>query len=90
MTLGVWPERPPPLFLGGMTTFALATIAQYQLVWNVSPALHSPLISVTNAISDLVSVGGMCFMGGGLVPTNATEALAGTAVLGMQCISFLP
>lgn len=54
----------PPVFLGGMTTFALATIVGYQLVWNVTPALHSPLMSVTNAISGLVIVGGMCFMGG--------------------------
>jgi NAD(P) transhydrogenase len=70
----------PPVFLAGMTTFALATIVGYQLVWNVSPALHSPLMSVTNAISGLVVVGGMCFMGGGYYPTNAAQTLAAAAV----------
>lgn len=79
LTLGVGCSAPP-IFLGGMTTFALATIVGYQLVWNVSPALHSPLMSVTNAISGLVIVGGMCFMGGGLLPTNAAQALAAAAV----------
>eukprot|EP00669_Euglena_mutabilis_P000198 TRINITY_DN1026_c0_g1_i1.p1 TRINITY_DN1026_c0_g1~~TRINITY_DN1026_c0_g1_i1.p1 ORF type:complete len:1084 (+),score=253.67 TRINITY_DN1026_c0_g1_i1:37-3288(+) len=78
VTLGIGCSAPP-VFLGGMTTFALATIVGYQLVWNVSPALHSPLMSVTNAISGLVIVGGMCFMGGGYFPTNAAQALAAAA-----------
>ena len=78
-TLGVGMSAPP-VFFAGMTTFALATIVGYQLVWSVTPALHSPLMSVTNAISGLVVVGGMCFMGGGYLPSSAAQALAAAAV----------
>ena len=51
--LGVGLSAPPPVFLGGITTFALATIVRYQSVWNVSPALHSPLMGIA---ASLVSV----------------------------------
>ena len=47
----------------------------------VTHALHSPLMSVTNAISGLTVVGGMVLVGGGLVPTNMAQVLAATAVL---------
>lgn len=49
-------------------------------VWGVTPALHSPLMSVTNAISGLTAVGGMVLAGGGILPSNTAQALAGTAV----------
>jgi H+-translocating NAD(P) transhydrogenase len=49
-------------------------------VWGVTPALHSPLMSVTNAISGLTAVGGMVLAGGGLLPSTTAQALAGTAV----------
>jgi len=42
-----------------MATFALAGLAGYQVVWGVAPALHSPLMAVTNAISGLTALGGM-------------------------------
>ena len=51
----------------------------YHTVWSVSPALHSPLMSVTNAISGITAVGGLLLMGGGYYPTNITEALAASA-----------
>lgn len=47
----------------------------------VTHALHSPLMSVTNAISGLTVVGGMVLVGGGLLPGNVTQALAAVAVL---------
>lgn len=44
-----------PLFMGNVFTFALAGLIGYRTVWGVSPALHSPLMSVTNAISGELS-----------------------------------
>ena len=44
-----------------------------QTVWGVTPALHSPLMSVTNAISGLTAVGGMVLMGGGLLPSTSSQ-----------------
>lgn len=40
-----------PLFMSNAFTFALASLIGYRVVWGVTPALHSPLMSVTNAIS---------------------------------------
>jgi NAD(P) transhydrogenase len=40
-----------PIFMGNFFTFALASLIGYRTVWGVTPALHSPLMSVTNAIS---------------------------------------
>jgi hypothetical protein len=45
----------------------------YQTVWGVAPALHSPLMSVTNAISGLTAVGGMVLAGGGIVPHTPAQ-----------------
>jgi NAD(P) transhydrogenase len=42
-----------PLFMGNVFTFALAGLIGYRTVWGVTPALHSPLMSVTNAISGM-------------------------------------
>jgi len=48
-----------------MATFALAGLAGYQVVWGVAPALHSPLMAVTNAISGMTAVGGMLLLAQG-------------------------
>ena len=45
-----------------MSSFALAGLAGYQVVWGVAPALHSPLMAVTNAISGMTAVGGMLLL----------------------------
>lgn len=76
---------PGPTFTSMVTTFGLAGIVGYHTVWGVTPALHSPLMSVTNAISGITAVGGLLLMGNELVPTNLTESLAATAAL----ISFI-
>jgi NAD(P) transhydrogenase subunit alpha len=49
----------PAAFLGHFTVFVLACMLGWQVVWNVAPALHTPLMSVTNAISGIILVGGM-------------------------------
>lgn len=46
-----------PLFMGNAFTFALASLIGYRVVWGVTPALHSPLMSVTNAISGTYGLG---------------------------------
>ncbi|MEL7499830.1 MAG: Re/Si-specific NAD(P)(+) transhydrogenase subunit alpha [Planctomycetota bacterium] len=46
-------------FIGHLTVFVLACFVGWQLVWSVTPALHTPLMSVTNAISGIIVIGGM-------------------------------
>jgi NAD(P) transhydrogenase subunit alpha len=50
-------------FLSLLTVFALAVFVGYYVVWSVTPALHSPLMSVTNAISSVIIVGGLIAAG---------------------------
>ncbi|MFM8858845.1 MAG: Re/Si-specific NAD(P)(+) transhydrogenase subunit alpha [Methylocystis sp.] len=49
----------PPVFLGHFTVFVLACFVGYMVVWNVTPALHTPLMSVTNAISSIICIGAL-------------------------------
>lgn len=49
----------PPEFLAHFTVFILAIFVGYQVVWNVTPALHTPLMSVTNAISGIIVIGAL-------------------------------
>jgi NAD(P) transhydrogenase subunit alpha len=49
----------PPAFLGHFTVFVLACFVGYMVVWNVTPALHTPLMSVTNAISSIIIIGAL-------------------------------
>jgi len=81
--LGV--ASPNSDFTNMTTTFGLGCIVGYHTVWSVVPALHSPLMSVTNAISGITAVGGLLLMGGGYYPTNAVEGLAAGAAF----ISFI-
>merc|ERR1719228_3157515 len=76
---------PNPAFTNMTTIFSLGCIVGYHTVWSVVPALHSPLMSVTNAISGITAVGGLLLMGGGYYPTNTIEGLAASAAL----ISFI-
>jgi NAD(P) transhydrogenase subunit alpha len=50
-------------FLGLFTVFVLACFVGFYVVWSVTPALHSPLMSVTNAISSVIVVGGLLAVG---------------------------
>ena len=49
----------PKELLSHLTVFVLACFVGWQVVWNVTPALHTPLMSVTNAVSGIIIVGGM-------------------------------
>jgi proton-translocating NAD(P)+ transhydrogenase subunit alpha len=50
-------------FLALFTVFVLAVFVGFYVVWSVTPALHSPLMSVTNAISSVIIVGGLLAAG---------------------------
>ncbi|WP_421659416.1 Re/Si-specific NAD(P)(+) transhydrogenase subunit alpha [Leptothermofonsia sp. ETS-13] len=69
----------PPSFLTHFTVFVLACFVGYQVIWNVTPALHTPLMSVTNAISGIIILGGMLQISG--PPTSATTILGAIAIL---------
>jgi NAD(P) transhydrogenase subunit alpha len=49
----------PEAFLAHFTVFVLACFVGYMVVWNVTPALHTPLMSVTNAISSIIAIGAL-------------------------------
>ncbi|MEN3111365.1 Re/Si-specific NAD(P)(+) transhydrogenase subunit alpha [Uliginosibacterium paludis] len=49
----------PAAFLGHFTVFVLACFVGYMVVWNVKPALHTPLMSVTNAVSSIIAIGAL-------------------------------
>ena len=55
------PEVNPFIFL--LAIFLMACFVGYYVVWNVTPALHSPLMAVTNAISSVIIVGAMLATG---------------------------
>ena len=56
-----------------LTVFVMAVIVGWQVVWSVTPALHTPLMSVTNAISGIIVIGGIA---GGTGDLHASQAVA--------------
>ncbi|KAF8756169.1 NAD(P) transhydrogenase beta subunit [Rhizoctonia solani] len=70
-----------PAFMSNFYTFGLAGLIGYRAVWGVTPALHSPLMSVTNAISGMVGIGGLFIMGGGYLPHTIPQVLGALSVM---------
>ncbi len=68
----------PPEFLSHFTVFVLACFVGYMVIWNVTPALHTPLMSVTNAISGIIVIGALIQISS---PGILLKLLAGIAVL---------
>lgn len=68
----------PPSFVAHLTVFVLAVFVGYQVVWNVTPALHTPLMSVTNAISGIIVIGALLRPGS---TQTLVSVLAGVALL---------
>lgn len=68
----------PETFLREMVTFILACFLGWQVVWNVTPALHTPLMSVTNAISGIIVIGALVQMSN---PSSWAVGLAAFAIL---------
>jgi NAD(P) transhydrogenase subunit alpha len=79
-------------FVYTIAIFALAIFVGYYVVWSVTPALHTPLMSVTNAISSVVVVGALLSVGVDIA--NATDGgplwarLLGFAALILACINI--
>jgi NAD(P) transhydrogenase subunit alpha len=59
-----------------LTVFVMAVFVGFQVVWNVTPALHTPLMSVTNAISGIIVVGGLLGSQGRLSPSLGVAVIA--------------
>ena len=63
------------LFFSLFAIFVLAVFVGYFVVWNVTPALHTPLMSVTNAISSVIVVGALLAVGAGGIASGSTIAM---------------
>jgi len=79
----------PTAFMSHFTVFVLACFIGYMVVWNVKPALHTPLMSVTNAISSIIAIGALVQISplldaaerpNGLITWIAAVAIALTAI----------
>ena len=68
----------PESFLSHFTVFVLACFVGYQVIWNVSPSLHTPLMSVTNAISGIIVIGALVQIS---APAAIVQILSGLAIL---------
>jgi len=68
-----------------ITVFVLAIFVGYHVVWNVTPALHTPLMSVTNAISSIVIVGAMLQVG---INAFGADSLLGVAAVFLASINI--
>ena len=63
-------------FIQDFTIFVLAVFVGYYVVWSVTPALHTPLMSVTNAISGIIVVGALIAVGAEVASAPAADAAA--------------
>ena len=84
LAFGLTTDSPDAVSL--LSTFALAGLAGYQVVWGVAPALHSPLMAVTNAISGMTAVGGMVLLAHGtqaegLIPNSPSHWMGAIATM---------
>ncbi len=68
----------PATFMSHFTVFVLACFVGYMVIWNVTPALHTPLMSVTNAISSIIAIGALIQISS---PGIMLTLLAGLAII---------
>src|SRR5690349_10709134 len=82
----------PAAFLSHFTVFVLACFVGYMVVWNVTPALHTPLMSVTNAISSIIAIGALVQIAPPLMNGSGAERPAawilGLAVTSLALVSI--
>jgi NAD(P) transhydrogenase subunit alpha len=67
-----------------LTVFVLAVFVGYHVVWNVTPALHTPLMSVTNAISSVIIVGAIIAAGSGTIDRGSLLGALAVCVVGIN------
>ncbi len=77
--------KAPPEFVAHLTVFVLACFVGWQVVWSVTAALHTPLMSVTNAISGIIIVGGMLQVSG---PIDSPVTILGAAAILLATINI--
>jgi NAD(P) transhydrogenase subunit alpha len=70
----------PATFMAHFTVFVLACFVGYMVIWNVTPALHTPLMSVTNAISSIIAIGALVQISSPEIAVLAGIALVLTSV----------
>ncbi|PZV16612.1 MAG: NAD(P)(+) transhydrogenase (Re/Si-specific) subunit alpha, partial [Leptolyngbya sp.] len=74
VAIGLW---APASFITHLTVFVLASFLGWKVIWDVSPSLHTPLMSVTNAISGIIIIGGMLQISGDITsPMTILGAIA--------------
>ena len=79
----------PAAFIGHFTVFVLACFVGYMVIWNVTPALHTPLMSVTNAISSIIAIGALVQVAPPIVQTAAeTGDRPTTWIIGLAVASI--
>jgi NAD(P) transhydrogenase subunit alpha len=76
----------PASFLSHFTVFVLACFVGYMVVWNVTPALHTPLMSVTNAISSIIAIGALVQVAPPL--GLGTEGRPSALILGLAVVAL--
>ena len=72
-------------FIFGLTVFVLACFVGYYVVWRVTPALHTPLMAVTNAISGVIIVGAIIAAGPGI---DNASGLLGCAAIALASVNI--
>jgi NAD(P) transhydrogenase subunit alpha len=83
--LGMLGMVAPADFVAHLTVFVLACFVGWQVVWNVTAALHTPLMSVTNAISGIIIVGGMLQVSG---PIDSPVTILGAVAILLATINI--
>jgi len=83
----------PVSFLAHFTVFVLACFVGYMVIWNVTPSLHTPLMSVTNAISSIIAIGALIqiappLAGAGVDRPNALILLLAVVALALTAVNM--
>jgi NAD(P) transhydrogenase subunit alpha len=78
----------PASFLAHFTVFVLACFVGYMVVWNVTPSLHTPLMSVTNAISSIIAIGALVQVAPPLTGAGAGADRPSLLILGLAVFAL--
>ena len=82
-TVGVSP------FVFQLAIFVLAIFVGYYVVWSVTPALHTPLMAVTNAISSVIIVGALIAVGAGIAGDSGVATGAGALAAALCAVNIV-